>query len=602
MKSSLLAFVLASACALSAADTFRQTYPLDPDKVRQNEIRVNNDLKNVPQWEKAPFLYYTVDPMSSIKRLPDTFPVDGTLCGTLGIVAAQNEYEPASFVVYPRKNADRFTFTVSDLKSEEGNIFPAAQLDLKLLKVWYQTGSSWYGYFADALNHVLCPELLVNDENLVRVVANGRGHNYVRYYNEDGSIKYWWMTAPYTSLDYQYLDRGNLQLIRDADTLQPVVLNKNEFKQFFLTAYVPEKQKPGLYTGSIKMTADGVSAGEIAVRIRVLPFELPEARTYHDFDREFFLCLYGTNARLPKVLKNLSSHNMFHPKDFPIANPFYPERFKADVQMAKENGIHVERLMDAMEGCGLRSVTADHKRRYAEAVKLVKSVIGKDAEIYSYGMDEGDFYMIKKQRDAWDAIHEAGANVMVSSLPHQRIQYGLDYVAFAFPPVGPWNEKAVADYHRMNPKALVGWYANPHSGPENPDYFRRMHGYVAYRNGFDASSNYSWWRNNWNDFSITDEHNMRGLIMVYATRDDVLDTIEWEGVREGIDDIRYITLMLRLARKANESKDWATRRLARNAMSFIAYSDPERDTITPIRMECISYILKLRTALEKGDK
>lgn len=601
MKRLLIACTLAAgAVLLSAADGFRQTYPLDPAKVKQNEARVQADLKSVPAWADAPYLYYTVDPMSSIKRLPDTFPTDGRLCGDLGIIAAQNEYEPASFVIYPRKNADKFTFAVSDLKSADGTVFPAGNLDLKLLKVWYQTGSSWYGYFADALCHALCPELLVNDEDLVRVVCTGLGDNFVKYHNEDGSVSHQWMTAPYTALDYnEYLGQANTNLIRDAETLQPVVLNKNEFKQFFLTAYVPKGQKPGLYTGTIRMNADGKDVGLIPVKLRVLPFELPEARTYHDPNREYFLALYGTATSNPKVLKNQARHNALHSHGFPFADPFYPQKFRKDVKTAKECGLNLSKIM-----CGIASCAGGNPEKlnklYNASMELVRKEVG-DVEVFSYGIDEGNFWAIRKQRPAWDEIHKAGAKVMVSSMPHDRIQYGLDYVAFAFAPVGK-DIRHVEAYHRMNPKSYVGWYANPHSAPENPDLFRRMHGYVAYRGNFDASSNYCWWRNNWNDFSVIDEHTMRGLIMVYATQDDIIDTIEWEGVREGVDDIRYLTVLKRLADEANNSKDWDVQRLGRNALSFIAYSDPERDTIDPIRMECISYILKLQEALKKGGK
>ena len=34
----------------------------------------------------------------------------------------------------------------------------------------------------------------------------------------------------------------------------------------------------------------------------------------------------------------------------------------------------------------------------------------------------------------------------------------------------------------------------------------------------------------------------RNMNLVYATKDDFIDTLAWEGIREGIDDIRYATL------------------------------------------------------------
>ena len=56
MKRLLIACTLAAgAVLLSAADGFRQTYPLDPAKVKQNEARVQADLKSVPAWADGPF-------------------------------------------------------------------------------------------------------------------------------------------------------------------------------------------------------------------------------------------------------------------------------------------------------------------------------------------------------------------------------------------------------------------------------------------------------------------------------------------------------------------------------------------------------------------
>lgn len=40
-------------------------------------------------------------------------------------------------------------FKLSDFKNENGTVFPADQLDLKVIKVWYQNKNAWWSYFAD---------------------------------------------------------------------------------------------------------------------------------------------------------------------------------------------------------------------------------------------------------------------------------------------------------------------------------------------------------------------------------------------------------------------------------------------------------------------
>ncbi len=614
MKTHLAAFLLlGGAWGLQAADmtSVRQVYPLAPDTVRQNALKVDADTANAPAaWKNAAAAYYVVAPMSSVQRLPDAYPADGKPFADLSIIAAKDEFEPASFVVYARKNVDKFELRISDLKASNGATLPASLFDPTVIKVWYQAGSAWYGYFADALTHVLVPELLLHDENLV-FVDPATKDNYLRYNNADDSVRYGWISSHFSSMDYREgAGMANIYLVGDADTLQPVVLNKNEFKQFMVTARIPKDAKDGLYTGRIDLVADGAAVGSIPLKVRVLPFELPVPKTYYDQDKEFILCFYGTATMQPKILRNLAEHNSRYPMGALDVDTFFPEQFAKDVETANACGISTQMLFAGVPNCSMIVSTNSPaktlkefdalKKRLAAAAELCKKVLGH-TRFYSYGIDEGGPSAIRGQRASWDAVRDLNGNTMVSTRPHGRLLYALDYAAFACAPTHEFKPD-VEKYHDANPAALAGWYANPHSAPENPDYVRRYHGFIPYRNKFDAGSNYCWWRGNWNDFSSMDEHGLRGLIQVYATRDDVIDTLEWEGIREGLDDIRYATLLKQLADTATKSDRGSVKLLGRQALGWLAYLDHERDSIDAIRMECINYILRLQEAQKEGRK
>ena len=88
-------------------------------------------------------------------------------------------------------------------------------------------------------------------------------------------------------------------------------------------------------------------------------------------------------------------------------------------------------------------------------------------------------------------------------------------------------------------------------------------------------------------------------MIVYGTKDDVIDTLAWEGVREGVNDVRYATLARDLALEASRSRDGDTLLLGRRVLSFIAYWDAWRADPDAFRYECINYILKLRAKLQK---
>ena len=194
---------------------------------------------------------------------------------------------------------------------------------------------------------------------------------------------------------------------------------------------------------------------------------------------------------------------------------------------------------------------------------------------------------------------DAGQKILATTHPKQQQLYTLDYMNMPGIPE-PARAKEVAKFHESNPNAIVSWYANPHTGPENPDYMRRAHGYTAYKFNYDASANYVWYRYNWNDWACPHESNLRGLMMVYATRNNVLDTLAWEGIREGMDDIRYATKLKEVANKALESESGKIHFAGREAVSFLAYADEQRQDINAFRIECINYILEL-TELMKGE-
>jgi len=43
-------------------------------------------------------------------------------------------------------------------------------------------------------------------------------------------------------------------------------------------------------------------------------------------------------------------------------------------------------------------------------------------------------------------------------------------------------------------------------------------------------------------------------VMAYPTVDEVIDTLQWEGYREGVDDTRYLATLLSAIDQAESSK------------------------------------------------
>ena len=614
----LLAASLALAqCALAAATdetaAFRQRHRLDPAKAKANASRVAQDLAAAGK-KGAPAAFYAIPAMGAVKHLADTYPSDGALFAPLSWVAAQGEFEPASFVIYPQADHDGVTAQVSDLTGKAGKI-PASAIDLRVVKLWYQGGSAWYGYFADATQRTLVPELILHDENLIRTDDATRDY-YVRYENEDGGRRYAWMSSRFEVTDYSFDNQANQGLIKDAETLQPFVLNKGEFKQILATVHVPAGQAAGIYRGTLALRdAKGADLGSLEMRLRVLPFALPEPATSYNPDKGFYLCLYGTGSRNPNIVRDLADHNCKNPMGFPRINPMNPGGLDRDIALAKEFGVNTRPIFAGVPGVGKAVWSSTPSPSELAELERLRDTIAKTralsleklghTDFYSYGIDEGGPGAIRAERDAWRIAHEAGGKVGVTSFAHRELLFALDLMILpGLPSEG--REKEVRLFHDANPASLCGWYANPHCGPENPDYFRRIHGLTAWQAGYDVSLNYCWWRNNWNDMAVPYEPNLRSIVSVYGAADGVLDTLAWEGIREGLDDIRYATLCKQLALKAADSPDGDVMLKGRRVLSFLAYWDGYRGSPDAFRAECVNHILTLDSMLKdsmpKGGK
>jgi len=125
------------------------------------------------------WLVYSVKPMSSTRVLPDTFNIPGSkISDTLFILACPGEYEPASFVLYPSADINSLKLEATELKGEGGSI-PSAGVDIKVVKCWYQGGTAGTGMGQIKSRKVLVPELLLNDDSLVKV-DYGKKDNYLK--------------------------------------------------------------------------------------------------------------------------------------------------------------------------------------------------------------------------------------------------------------------------------------------------------------------------------------------------------------------------------------------------------------------------------------
>ncbi len=550
--------------------------------------------------------HYAVPPMSEIQRLADVYPSDGTPNGAVRIVAAKDEYEPGSFLVWARSDLGKVRFDVGEMKNEKGEAFPKDALDLKFVKVWCQNKNGWFSYFGDT-GFKLCPELLLNDEDLIRVDAKKLA-NYAKLVGKDGKKSELWINPP-RQFDERIVDRGwdvapsfhcMREDFRDAATLQPVALPKNEFRNFFLTAHVAKDAKPGLYKGVVSMTRekDGAKLGEIPVEIRVLDFELPQPKCYAEPEKDFLVSSYsyislglinelnGYDTALAKkqivaVLKNQVAHNQTMHM---LRGNFDNEAFETAEAM-RQAGMRMDVFMG---GVYPHNGKPEDMRRHAQIVAdEFDRRFGHHNVYMGYG-DEPGAAWLAQMRPLFEAYQSVGLKYFIAGeTVFSKAGYIYDWHNSARDAADPTLPDLWA---KMKNASHVAWYANQHVGSENPAFNRRQNGLGAWLTGYTALCNYAHHFGPYND----DRTTYKPMVLAYGSYDGVIDTIAWEGFREGIDDIRYATLLSDLARKAEKSKDIQLRYLGAKAMQYLAMTDPKACDQDSVRGEMIRYINQLK--------
>jgi hypothetical protein len=102
--------------------------------------------------------------------------------------------------------------------------------------------------------------------------------------------------------------------------------------------------------------------------------------------------------------------------------------------------------------------------------------------------------------------------------------------------------------------------------------------------------NYEFAYGPWNDLAYD---LYKPMVLAYPTSRGLVDTLEWEGFREGIDDIRYATKLHLLAREAAAADDWDRIYAGRKVLHWFALMDGTRVDLDAVRLDMIEKILNL---------
>lgn len=570
-----------------------------------------------------PGLYaFVTEPDSGRPIVPTSYIDEKCLGDTLSFTATPGEYEPASFVLRSVAPVEQVTFAVSDLTAGEA-VIPASELDLKLVKCWYQGPAAWRNDAPGKSPAIMVPELLLNDYYLVKVDEE-KGINYLRHgRGESATYENVSDTADNNNFWHKLMTVADYP-VYDAPTLQPLPLSAGRNQQFFLTLHVPEDARPGLYTGKIDVMSPTGKIAELKVKAEVLPFTLPEARTYYNIDKPYYTSVYYNtvlvdddragitsyfrNAQQIKAeLENLKRHGFMYPTCFQLNaryesdSPKYIEMFKKMLQLRKEAGLPNRPIHLISNGkinmSGLTTSPEDLQKLTDKATRYmgyVEEILGH-RNVYFYGVDEAKGDVMRAQIPFFEAIRKSGAKTFCAGYRAETIPPGN------FAVVGQVQDLLICAAESAREEAAkwhsagheIWSYAYPQSGNENPQPFRRNFGLVIYKSNYDGVATFCYYLgfgHPWNDFDSTIQ---RDMCFAYPTADGVVDTIAYEGAREGYDDVRYASRLKLEAREARRSGNAARIAAADEADEFLEKRNVYLENLSETRAEIIKRILKL---------
>ncbi|MDD3925620.1 MAG: hypothetical protein PHT33_03060 [bacterium] len=540
-------------------------------------------------YKRVPYLIYKVQPTQNDRLLPQSFPIPGVVCRNLEIAACPGEYEPASFAVHTPVALEKLSVKVSDLYAGKTKL-SASCLDVRVVKVWWQAGTA----YTQIDQPTLAPELLLRDDDFVSV-------DYIDTAKHANVLK-----NPAAPVDAEYF--------------RPVSIPGNTAKQFWLTAHIPEATRAGKYSGFVTIQGQNLPALQLPITVQVYPFKLEE--TNKEYMAYYTGSLTSASQRsigykeevdtYAKQMRSLVQHGINVATLYcKIASTDKDgrldlSRLKKELIVRREAGMKDVPIpcigipIDFME-----AEPADEKVKM-ERIRYIKDIVGQlnafcdengFPRLAFYGVDEAflryDAEWMRKRIWVLRAILEAGGMTYCAEPPAYFPVAG-DYYSRIVLAIhgGSVGKELIDEIHKRGFKALE--YGRPQGCAEEPETFRRGYGVLIWKDNLDGATHWAWQEGLYRDFRAYDDDgpgNNRKFTMAYPTSDGVIDTIQYEGMREGIDDMRYIATLLKAIDSAR--KDTGKASLAADAEKFLNSVDVARCDLDDMRTQITQWIIRL---------
>ena len=483
------------------------------------------------------------------KIVSTTYPIKTPLLDKLNISISQGEKKSTSLILRAFKDFDSISISTSDLRSDNNDVITSDSIDIKLIKEWYQSNVS--------TSKTLLSELLVYDDHLL-IIDKAKQTNKLRGINDKTfDLKYFDMESRQNNIPSNFI-------VSDAARLQPFAMPSYSNRQLWIAFKVTGNKPSGSYFGNLLIQADK-SKFRIPITLTVLPIKLEKPIL------DYTIYYRGRLHNKPPVLtsENKTPKQYYEEMKDIIDHGFETATLHYDpdislmyqaLRIRNRAGMGCKDLFILNSSTGKPSTDVEI-RILQKKILSWKRMADKNSckNLYAYGIDEAKNHTLKKQRLGWKAVHQVGGKIYAACYRGAVDIVGdlLDIAILS----GKHKPEETSKWHSMGKKVYL--YGFPQAGQENPEIYRKNYGFLLWKNGYDGAMPYAYqgaYNNNiWNDF---DNQFRKELTFTYPTTNSVISTLQWEGISEGINDVRYLSTLIKLieespnSRASNISRQW----------------------------------------------
>jgi len=383
-------------------------------------------------------------------------------------------------------------------------------------------------------------------------------------------------------------------------------INKDVSESFWLTVSAGSSTRPGLYNGTINITASGEKILEIPLELEVARFSLlgpgyittlyvhpetfPVTTNYAVMFKD--ISNHGADVKYPSVTKNtvttIQVNDTIHGYNYDKFVSLLDEAIKGHV-VGKTHFLQIQmhdELLSKLEISKDDLFVALYDEKFVKAFELLIKGLNKIAVdrgitfVYSVTDEPGVDVVGHLVADRlYPLVRATGGKTWVTYTPdcEKEINYTTPAVTHLLRPLGQFLDYKMYAWSKINDsnistdKEKFGFYTTFLSQARNPIYNRFLHGIYAYITGAKVIGVYSydWWVNDpYSDFDQDWTQNgpltVYDYLLAYPTwSGEMIPTMAYEGMREGITDAKYFNTLSTLIKQYPDTES------AKNAKKYL---------------------------------